>query len=373
MTSTTTNYGWTVPTSSDLVKNGATAISTVGSSVDTALWNSGFGQAGKNKIINGDFRINQRSFTSTATNGIFGFDRWKNQMGSSGTSTFTPQTFTPGTAPVAGYEGSTYAQIVSASQAGAGDYAGLNQNIEDVRTFAGQTVTVSFWAKAASGTPKVGVTFEQGFGSGGSFSTYTSATPVTISTSWARYSVTIAVPSLTGKTIGTSSFLGLYIFNSTGSTLVALGFSNTGLQNGTFGYWGVQVEYGSVATPFQTASGGSPQAELAMCQHYGFRQTGTAYEFQATGNATSTTLVTFITRPPQTLRTAPTSIDYSNLRLTDEQGNTFAVTSMALVYGGSGNIFAFSATVASGLTTNRTYFLQNNNNAAGYFGTFTEL
>lgn len=32
---TTTNYGFTVPTSADLVKNGATAISTLGQDIDT--------------------------------------------------------------------------------------------------------------------------------------------------------------------------------------------------------------------------------------------------------------------------------------------------------------------------------------------------
>ena len=37
MATTTTNYGWTVPTSTDLVKNGATAISTLGSGIDTTF------------------------------------------------------------------------------------------------------------------------------------------------------------------------------------------------------------------------------------------------------------------------------------------------------------------------------------------------
>ena len=32
--------------------------------------------AGKNKVINGDFGINQRVFTSTTTNGAYGFDRF---------------------------------------------------------------------------------------------------------------------------------------------------------------------------------------------------------------------------------------------------------------------------------------------------------
>ena len=45
--------------------------------------------AGKNKIINGDFRINQRAFTSTTTDGTFGFDRWFAPM--SGGCTYSTQ------------------------------------------------------------------------------------------------------------------------------------------------------------------------------------------------------------------------------------------------------------------------------------------
>jgi hypothetical protein len=43
----------------------------------------------------------------------------------------------------------------------------LNQNIEDVRTFAGQQITVSFWAKADAAKP-IAVEFIQKFGFGGS-------------------------------------------------------------------------------------------------------------------------------------------------------------------------------------------------------------
>jgi hypothetical protein len=38
MAGTTTNYGWTYPTSTDLVKDGATAIQTLATGIDTTSW-----------------------------------------------------------------------------------------------------------------------------------------------------------------------------------------------------------------------------------------------------------------------------------------------------------------------------------------------
>ena len=226
--------------------------------------------AGKNKIINGNFAVNQRNFTSNTTNGAYNFDRFL-QANSGGTVTVTPQTFTAGTAPVSGYEAKNFVRIVTASQSAAGDYALYGQKIEDVRTLAGQTATVSFWAKASTGTPKIGVTLDQYFGTGGSASAAVVNTVATqtITTSWVRYSFTITVPSISGKTIGTdnNSSLSLYIVTSTGATLVAAGYPNTGIQNATIDIWGVQVEQGSTATAFQTATG-TIQGELAACQRY---------------------------------------------------------------------------------------------------------
>lgn len=225
--------------------------------------------AGKNKIINGDFFINQRALTSTTSAG-YGFDRWA-QAFSTGTSTYSAQTFTPGTAPVSGYEGATFARIVTATQSGAGGYSLLKQPIESVRTLAGQTATVSFWAKAATGTPKVAVEFAQNFGAGGSPSAEvdTYAGQVTLSTSWARYSVSVTVPSISGKTIGTTantSDLTVALWVSAGTTFNSR-TGSIGIQNNTFDIWGVQVEAGSSATDFQTATG-NYQGELAACQRY---------------------------------------------------------------------------------------------------------
>jgi hypothetical protein len=317
MATTTPNYGWTVPTSSDLVKNGATAIETLGDSVDGSLWSSGYGQAGKNKVINADFGINQRGFTSsvyTAGNGNYDFDRWISSTGGDSTSTITPQTFTLGAAPVAGYEGKTFYRCVTSGGTNSTARADLSQFIEGVRTFAGQTITISFWAKAGSGTPSVGLEVSQSFGSGGSPSANvnTAGGAIPITTSWARYSANIVVPSISGKTIGTANndYLGVRLWLSAGSSNASRA-SSIGIQNNTFDIWGVQAEYGSKATPFQTASGGSPQGELAMCQRY-FQLLKSS---QAFGSFYSTTAAVLTTSFPITMRVTPTptySTTYTN-------------------------------------------------------------
>ena len=253
--------------------NGETLVAD--SSTTTGLrWQGNFG-AGKNAIINGDFRINQRGVTSTTTSDTFVFDRFILVRGSGGTVTLSSEAFTPGAAPVAGYEGINFARLVSASQSAASDRAVLQQRIEDARTFAGQTVTLSFWAKASTGTPNIAFDLAQNFGSGGSPSTTVTgigAQKFAITSSWARYSKTFSVPSVSGKTFGTnanSSLLGLNIFTSAGSDFNSR-TDSLGNQNVTIDIWGVQLEAGSVATPFTTATG-SLGGELALCQRYYWR------------------------------------------------------------------------------------------------------
>jgi hypothetical protein len=223
--------------------------------------------AGKNKLINSDCRFNQRVFTSTTISGTYGFDRFKLEY-TGGTATYSAQTFTAGTAPVAGYEAANFMRIVTVSQSAVGDFAGISQPIEDVRTFAGQTVAFSVWAKASTGTPKIGFNVEQAFGTGGSATVPTSAATQTITTSWARYTFTINVPSIAGKTIGTGApQLNTRIFTSAGTSISGAGYPAVGIQNVTIDLWGWQLENGSTTTAFQTASG-SIAGELNLCQRY---------------------------------------------------------------------------------------------------------
>jgi hypothetical protein len=217
--------------------------------------------AGKNKIINGDFSIWQRgtSFTPSAGVATYTADRWRSVVNSG--TTISRQAFTPGTAPVAGYEGQFYLNAT---------ITGNNQNyehvqyIENARTFAGQTVTLSFWARSTVGAQPMGVALYQHFGTGGSPSSLnpvsnTSGTnPFTPTSSWVRYVYTFDVPLVSGKTFGTNNDSYLW---------VRIGQYTTTATNTSIDYWGVQLEAGSVATAFTTATG-TIQGELAACQRY---------------------------------------------------------------------------------------------------------
>jgi hypothetical protein len=368
------NYSWSEPDNSSLVKNGAADIRTLGDAIDTSVWNVGFGQAAKNKLINADFSINQRAFTSNTTSTTYNFDRWL-QANAGGTVTVTPQTFSVGTAPVTGYESVNFLRIDTTGQTLTNSYANISQRMESVRTFANQTVTVSFWAKAATGTPKISMEFGQNFGSGGSSTVSTYAGQATISTSWARYSASVTVPSISGKTLGANNFLALNLWTSAGSDFNAR-LNSLGLQNNTIDFWGVQVEYGSKATPFQLAGGGSPQAELAMCQRYYFRTVATnAYgRLSSVGNAISTTVFINWVQPPVPMRVTPTAIEYSgNLGAGDNNAMVAALTSLVLDGQSNNSYIGFYAGVASGLTAFRTYNIISNGSTTSYIAATAEL
>jgi hypothetical protein len=345
----------------------------VGGSVPTSLQFT----AGKNALINADFRFNQRNFTSNTANASYNFDRWL-QQNSGGSFTVTPQTFTAGAAPVAGYEGINFVRGITATQSAAGDYAIISQRIEDVRTDSGTTVAISFWAKANTGTPKIGVELVQNFGSGGSPSSAVS-TPfgaVTLSTSWARYTVTGSIPSISGKTIGTTantSYLELNLWTSAGATN-ATKASSIGIQNFTADVWGVQLEQGSTATSFQTATG-TIQGELAACQRYYWRTTpGTnPGGLGSFGTAKSTTAANFQIQNPVVMRITPTSVDYASIVVFDTV-NGFALSSISIggVVNASSYMSSIEVGVTSGLTQFRPYFLYTNS-ATGYLGFNAEL
>ena len=363
MATTTPNFGWSVPTSTDLVKNGATAIETLGDSIDASMadlrggttgqvlakatgtdmdftWTTPSGgtnqfYAGKNKIINADFGIWQRgtSFNPSATGFFLFADRFRSYTYSASATTASQQAFTAGTAPVAGYEGTFFGRVVSTNTFAYFSYNG----IENVRTFAGQTVTLSYWAKSASAQTLNEVQVTQYFGSTGSTAVATTLTAPSITTSWARYTHTFTMPSISGKTIGGGND-GIFI-------------NIKGAINNALDMWGFQLEAGSTATDFVTASGGSPQAELAMCQRYflGLSSTENVYTNFGVGVYRNSTVAEIMISLPVTMRVKP-SVSVGTVANYSVDGVSGNVCS-ALTGGQLGNqMIGVSATTAASTT-----------------------
>jgi hypothetical protein len=95
------------------------------------------------------------------------------------------------------------------SVAGAGNMALVQQRIEDVRTLAGRTVTISFKARASVDDFRIGVELQQSYGTGGSTARDSIGASVVLDTLWRWHQVTVEVPGLAGKTLGPDSYLQL--------------------------------------------------------------------------------------------------------------------------------------------------------------------
>lgn len=386
----TTNFSWTTPADTDLVKDGALAIRTLGNGIDTSLVDLKGGTTGqaltkatntdldyswtdiipanqsffaaKNRVLNSDYSIWQRgtSFTLSGTAYTYTADRWECLNISGATTTVSRQSFTAGTAPVAGYEGEFFLRYVTTDTT-TGHIA--RQKIENVRTFAGESVTISFWAKVGSGTRTVSMNLIQNFGSGGSADVATAVTftDSTLTTSWKRIIGTATLPSISGKTIGSNNCLIVPI-------TVAAG-------NATLDLWGVQIEAGNVASAFQTATG-NRQAELAACQRYYIRFTANQiYSFlQNPGYGRSTTQVSIPLVLPTTMRVYPTAIETTaNLAVSDGtnryKGGTWSID----VAGSPSAPTVTYVHTAATLTQYRSYGLQADNDATVYVGLSAEL
>jgi hypothetical protein len=221
----------------------------------------------RNAIINGNFDVWQRGTSFTGAE--YTADRWIMSRGNT-TATASRQSFTLGQTDVPG-EPRFFWRCVTSSVAGAGNFVAVLQPIEGVRTFAGQQVTVSFWAKADASKP-ISIELRQAFGTGGSPSVDVPAigvTKTTLSTSWQKITATVTVPSIAGKTLGSggNDRLDVIIWFDAGSNFDAR-TDSLGQQSGTFDIAQVQVEAGPVATPFERRPIGT---ELSLCYRYCFR------------------------------------------------------------------------------------------------------
>jgi hypothetical protein len=227
------------------------------------------GDVGRNLLHNGLFNVAQRGAGPFTAFFVYTLDRW---VTGGSTDTIGFQQYAASDADRAAI-GDEACQLFLANpftgNAAAGAYNEIQQRIENVRRLAGKTVTLSFWA-AASAALRLGINATQHFGSGGSPSAdvnvLTTGIAVTLSGTWTRYTATIAIPSVAGKTLGTNgdSYTIIRIGYSSGANANAF-FGNIGAQTGAINIWGVQLEIGSVATPLEKLD---PQQDLAKCQRF---------------------------------------------------------------------------------------------------------
>lgn len=242
-------YSIDYPVSTDLVANGYAQQQALATDVETALQRQtlALSTGYRNRLRNPWFAQNQ---LPTATTTVA--DYWTYYVDSIVGVTNTRSTL----AAVAGVpEHVTYymTQATASNAAGIARYVALQNSIPNVRNMSNQTIVVSFYAKASAGTPKVGANLTQYFGTGGAPSATVegAGTAATITTSWARYSVTLTTASIVGKTLGTNADDAtiLRLWTSAGSNYNSQSGS-IGLQTSTIDITGVQVEQ-SYLTPLE--------------------------------------------------------------------------------------------------------------------------
>jgi len=236
----------------------------------------------KNALINGRFDVWQRNTTFTwdnTTTTIYTADKWlaqnSNGGGTSAATSVTRQAFSPGQTSVPN-DPAFFWRVTNSTQGtslGAASFHSLKNHMENVHLFAGEQVTLSFWARSTITSKTLGMYLWQYFGTGGSPSanvTGIGGQTFSLSTTWTKFTATISVNSISGKTIGTSgnqtSALILEFFFQAGSNFSATLGSTFGWQGtGDIEIAQVQLERGAFATAPAIRE---PALELKLSQRY---------------------------------------------------------------------------------------------------------
>ena len=315
----------------------------------------------KNRIINGDMSIAQRA-TSATNAGI-----------SYATSYNTVDRFqiyrdgavngcNPSRQSTGGPTGLPYfIRIQRVSGNTATNALNIAQSIESINCYdlAGQSVTLSFWARAGSNysstSNQLAATIASGTGTDGNtyngltgFAT-TATTTITLTTSWQRF-------TLTGTVASNANQVAILIQSTP---------TGTAGTNDFYDITGVQLEIGTSATPFERRLYGQ---ELINCQRYYYKsQSDSANSYFGSAFNVSTTLAIGITFFPVKLRIAPSALEQSgtagDYRIRAASGNINC--SSVPAWDGSSTDNALTLfTVASGLTSGQGVALRAVNSTA---------
>lgn len=294
-----------------------------------------FGQGGqiagmRNKIINGKMEIAQRgtSFAAIAS-GAYSLDRWAFGNTSSAVGTVSQQSDVPSSNE---FQSSLRYTVTTAdSSIASGDITWLQQKIEgfNARDLIGRSFVLSFWVRSSK-TGTHCVSFANG--GGATDRTYVVEYSIISANTWEQKSVIVLGGLITAGTWNWTSGAGVVVqfalasgstFNTTANAWQTGNFLATASQvncldtvGNIFAITGVQLEVGSVATPFEHRPFG---AELALCQRY--------YEvllLQTLAYFQSTTAGKFVIHYKVTKRAAASTTYLTGTWLQQSLASTFA-------------------------------------------------
>ena len=317
-------------------------------------------------IINGDFQVWQRgtSFVNPG-NGAFVADRWK--RGGSGNyptthsiskmqieqenikefTNFLRATFSENIT----LTDTTFYEVIQLIEAGTLKLCNL-----------GKKLTVSFQARSSIANKKIGVLVSQTYGSGGSPAETAGSSFIQLTNEWEKFSITIDTITLEGKVFGsTDPYLMIRFFYCWGASYISLFDGNT--QNygaGTVDIANVKIESDDKSTPFIPEK---YQEESNECKRFTQKLSGTSYTYFGIGQAINNTTANIFVKLT-TMRTNPSLIYGGNMCLYDG-GSLIPVTNIVINQSNKDGV-SLTVSVASGLTTNRPYFLMSNADANAY-------
>lgn len=348
--------------------------------------------SGRSRIINGSMMIDQRNAGASVTpsgsgSGDYTLDRWVYQSDLSGKISVQQSTVAP-----AGFTHSLLATSLSAYTPISTSRYIIGQRLEGFNTAdlnwgsaSALSVILSFRVRSSL-TGTFGGTVFNNDGTRNYGFTYT----INAANTWETK--TVSIPGDTSGTWSTANSTGIQINFSlgVGSSLSASagswGTTNiygvtgqvnlVGTNGATFYITGVQLEAGSVATPFERRSYGQ---ELALCQRYYYRITRNAsVDIRiGVGQAIGTGTGDYMVQYPVTMRDSPTALEQSgtaaDYQVLSSNGSFITANAVPTHQTGSLNTATLRVSVASGLTAGNCSFLSLQNTGDGYLAWSAEL
>jgi hypothetical protein len=320
-----------------------------------------------NVVINGNLDIWQRgtSFTSVSST-TYTADRF--QTNTSGTTinlTVTQDTSVPNS-------NSKYSlkfQQVTTGATSVSEY-GARQFIEqsNILPLLGKSCVISFWYKSNK-TGSHGIRIYGSYNTGGTDQT----TTFTVNTADTWEYKTVAVTAFAAVSASSAAATSSGAIIDLGFRVNTAGFTTLST-NDYFQFTQLQLEVGSVATPFARA-GATIQGELAACQRYYWRSTPqTGLGMYGLGIAGNSTQALVSLKLPVSMRVIPTSIDVPStitwLKLTNYTTTNWTISAITLLDSTFDNLMLY--VTSSSMTANQGLIL-GNNNSGGFIGASAEL